>query len=139
MAKLSATTRRLLWAVIGVSTLLRLIWAASVGATYDEPYYFQYVAHPAWAYFDHPPMVAFVAEAGLAVVGNALSVPGLRLGFIALFAGLEPPTCSRLTTRAFSAPGAGVLAAPCPTPPATWAMLSVTTRSRMGRSCSSGC
>jgi hypothetical protein len=101
--------RHALWALIGVSTILRLVWAANQGAMFDEPYYFQYIQHPALSYFDHPPMVALVGGAGLAVTGDAFSVFGLRLGFIVLFAG-STWLMARLTAR-FYGPRAGVLAA----------------------------
>ena len=52
---------RALWAVIGISTVMRLIWATTLGAAVDEPYYFQYLQHFDWSYFDHPPMVAIVS------------------------------------------------------------------------------
>jgi hypothetical protein len=101
--------RLALWALIGVSTILRLVWAANVGAAFDEPYYFQYIQHPALSYFDHPPMVALVGALGLALTGDAYSVFGLRLGFIVLFAG-STWLIARLTARFFG-PRAGVLAA----------------------------
>jgi 4-amino-4-deoxy-L-arabinose transferase-like glycosyltransferase len=101
--------RRALWALIGVWTILRLAWAASLGAAIDEPYYFQYIHHPALSYFDHPPMVALVGAIGLALAGDAFSVFGLRVGFIALFAG-SMWLIARLTARLYG-PKAGVLAA----------------------------
>ncbi len=79
--------RHALWALIAVSTILRLVWASSLGAAFDEPYYIQYIQHPAWGYFDHPPMVALVGALGLALTRDAFSVFGLRIGFILLFAG----------------------------------------------------
>ena len=100
---------RALWALIGVSTLLRLAWAGSLGAAIDEPYYFQYIQHPALGYFDHPPMVALVGMPGLAMAGDPYSVLGLRVGFIALFAG-STWLMARLTSR-FYGPRVGVLAA----------------------------
>ena len=103
------TARHALWALIGVSTILRLVWAASLGAAFDEPYYFQYIQHPALSYFDHPPMVALVGAMGLALTGDAFSVFGLRVGFIVLFAG-STWLMARLTAR-FYGPTAGVLAA----------------------------
>ncbi len=103
------TARHALWALIGVSTVLRLMWAGSLGAAFDEPYYFQYIQHPAFGYFDHPPMVAVVGALGLALTGDALSVFGLRLGFILLFAG-STWLMARLTTR-FYGPRTGFLAA----------------------------
>ena len=103
------TARHALWALIAISTILRLAWAASVGAAFDEPYYIQYIQHPAWSYFDHPPMVALLGALGLAITGDAFSVFGLRLGFILLFAG-STWLMARLTTRFFGAK-AGLLAA----------------------------
>jgi hypothetical protein len=86
-----------------------LVWAASVGAAFDEPYYFQYIQHPALSYFDHPPMVALVGSVGLALARDSFSVFGLRVGFILLFAG-SMWLLARLTARFFG-PTAGVLAA----------------------------
>ncbi|GAC1469782.1 MAG: hypothetical protein NVSMB9_14030 [Isosphaeraceae bacterium] len=103
------TARRALWLVIGVSTLLRLCWASSLGAAIDEPYYFQYIQHLDWSYFDHPPMVALVGAAGPLLAGDAFSVLGLRAGFIVLFAG-STWLMARLTARYYG-PWAGVLAA----------------------------
>jgi Dolichyl-phosphate-mannose-protein mannosyltransferase len=103
------TARHALWALIGVSTILRLVWAGSLGAAFDEPYYFQYIQHPALSYFDHPPMVALVGAIGLALTGDAFSVFGLRIGFIFLFAG-STWLMARLSSR-FYGPTAGVLAA----------------------------
>ena len=105
----SVKSRRALWALIGFATFLRLIWAANVGAVFDEPYYFQYIQHPALSYFDHPPMVALVGKVGLLVAGDAFSVFGLRLGFIILFAG-STWLIARLTAR-FYGWRAGFLAA----------------------------
>jgi hypothetical protein len=103
------TARHALWALIGVSTILRLIWALSMGAAFDEPYYIQYIQHPAFCYFDHPPMVALVGALGLALTGDAFSVFGLRLGFILLFAG-STWLMARITSRFYGA-GTGFLAA----------------------------
>src|SRR3954447_10052579 len=103
------TSRRALWALIGISTLLRLAWATCLDAAIDEPYYFQYIQHLDWSYFDHPPMVALVSAAGVALSGDAFSLLGLRVGFIALFAG-STWLMARLTARYYG-PRAGVLAA----------------------------
>ena len=101
--------RHVLFALIAVSTILRLAWAASLGAAFDEPYYFQYIRHPALSYFDHPPMVALVGALGLALTDDPFNVLSLRVGFIALFAG-STWLIARLTARSFG-PSAGLLAA----------------------------
>lgn len=102
-------TRKALWTLIGVSTLLRLIWGVSLGAFNNESYYYLYAHHLDWCFFDHPPMVGLVAALGLKLAGGASLVLGLRVGFIVLFAGSSWLLAS-LTTRSFG-PRAGFLAA----------------------------
>ncbi len=81
------TTRRALWALIGVSTMVRLVWAASLGGYANEAYYYMYARHLDWGFFDHPPMVGIVAAVGLALTKGLAPAFGLRLGFILMFAG----------------------------------------------------
>src|SRR5438105_13021594 len=47
------TPRRALWALIIISTALRLLWAAVLGAGNDEAYHYLYAVHPDWRYLDH--------------------------------------------------------------------------------------
>jgi 4-amino-4-deoxy-L-arabinose transferase-like glycosyltransferase len=103
------TARTALWGLIAAGALLRLAFAASVGPSHDEAYYAQFATHRDWSYFDHPPMIAWVAIAGPALAGVAGSALALRLGFVALFAG-STYLMARLTARVYG-PGAGVLAA----------------------------
>lgn len=103
------TTRQATWVVILAPALLRLAWAATLGPDTNEAYYYLYTRHPAWSYFDHPPMVAVVAELGLTLAGWISPLLGVRAGFIALFAA-STWLLARLTARAFGA-RAGVLAA----------------------------
>jgi 4-amino-4-deoxy-L-arabinose transferase-like glycosyltransferase len=103
------TTRQSLWGLIAISALLRAALAASVGPSNDESYYSLYAAHRDWSYFDHPPMVAVVANAGLVLSESRTSAFFLRLGSIVLFAG-STLVMERLTTRIYG-PGAGVFAA----------------------------
>lgn len=44
--------------------LLNLIQAKGTGLFDDEAYYWLYSKFPAWGYFDHPPMVAWLIKAG---------------------------------------------------------------------------
>lgn len=103
------TARRLLWVVIGLTALVRLAVASTVGSYTNEAYYFLYARHLDWGFFDHPPMVGAVAALGLKLAGSVAPVLGLRLGFIVLFAG-STGLLARLTARFFG-PRAGVFAA----------------------------
>ena len=108
-AGVAMTSGRWLGVLIGVSTLLRLAWAANFGPINDEAYHYLFAVHPDWSYFDHPPMLALVERAGLAVGGGGASAWALRLGFVGLFAG-STRLMARLAGRAYG-PRAGVLAA----------------------------
>ncbi len=103
------TPRRSLWGLIAATGLLRLAWAASLGPGTDEAYHYLFTVHRDWSYFDHPPMLAVVESAGLILSGGVASAFGLRLGFVALFAG-STWLMARLTSRFFG-PWAGVCAA----------------------------
>ena len=103
------TPRQALWGLIVVSAALRLAWAASLGPGTDEAYHYLFAVHRDWSYFDHPPMLAVVESAGLAMAGGAVSTFALRLGFVLLFAG-STWLMSRLTSRFFG-DWAGVFAA----------------------------
>jgi 4-amino-4-deoxy-L-arabinose transferase-like glycosyltransferase len=78
--------RRSLFVLIAVTTLLRLLWAAGMDLGNDEAYHFLYTVHPDWSYFDHPPMLMWVASAGRVLCGGWLHPLSLRLGFVLMFA-----------------------------------------------------
>ena len=103
------TQPRALWWLIIVSAALRLMWAASLGPGNDEAYHYLFTVYPDWSYFDHPPMLAVVEAAGIALAGGSVSPLSLRLGFIALFAG-STWLMARLASR-FYGERAGILAA----------------------------
>ena len=48
--------RNLFW-LIAVSSILRLIAAATLELGNDEVYYWTYALYPDWSHFDHPPLV----------------------------------------------------------------------------------
>lgn len=103
------TPRRALWILMVVSGLIRLVWAVSLGPGNDEAYHYLFTVHRDWSYFDHPPMLALVEDAGIALAGREAGALAIRLGFIALFAG-STWLMARLTERLFC-PRAGFLAA----------------------------
>jgi 4-amino-4-deoxy-L-arabinose transferase-like glycosyltransferase len=98
-----------LWILIVSSALVRLFAAASLGLGNDEAYHYLYAAHPDLSYYDHPPMMAWVEMAGLALATNQASTWALRLGFIVLFAG-STWLLARMTARSYG-DWAGLLAA----------------------------
>lgn len=53
--------RTLFWIFLTLITALRLFLAGRFGLGVDESHYLLYSRHLAWGYFDHPPMVAFLA------------------------------------------------------------------------------
>ncbi len=71
-------------AILLLSLLIRLLLAASLGASFDEAYYYSYSLRPSLSYFDHPPMVAFVAGFFPAISG-IVSPLTIRLASILLF------------------------------------------------------
>jgi 4-amino-4-deoxy-L-arabinose transferase-like glycosyltransferase len=56
-----ATYRTLFWLFLALITVFRLFFADKFGLGVDESHYLLYARHLAWGYFDHPPMVAFLA------------------------------------------------------------------------------
>ena len=95
--------------LIAGTAAIRLLCAVSLGLGNDEAYHSLYAAHPALSYFDHPPMMAWVELAGLAVSRGVTAPWALRIGFIVLFAG-STWILARMTSRYYGAK-AGFLAA----------------------------
>ena len=54
--------------------LINLLQAALTELFDDEAYYWMYTRFPAWGYFDHPPMIAWLIQAGYALFKNELGV-----------------------------------------------------------------
>jgi 4-amino-4-deoxy-L-arabinose transferase-like glycosyltransferase len=79
--------RRAVLLLIAVTTVIRLGWAAALEPSNDEAYHWLYAVHPAMSYFDHPPMLMWVEQFGIALCGGWVHPFSLRLGFVLLFAG----------------------------------------------------
>jgi hypothetical protein len=56
-----ATYRTLFWCLLIAFTIVRLFLVNKFGLGVDESHYLLYSRKLAWGYFDHPPMVAFLA------------------------------------------------------------------------------
>jgi hypothetical protein len=77
-----ARYRTLFWLFLACITAFRLLLIDKFGLGVDESHYLLYSRHLAWGYFDHPPMVAFLA--GLTTL----------LGDSVFFVRLGPVLCS---------------------------------------------
>jgi 4-amino-4-deoxy-L-arabinose transferase-like glycosyltransferase len=71
------TYRTLFWLFLTAISVLRLVLAGKFGLGVDESHYLLYSRHLAWGYFDHPPMVAFLA-ALTSIFGDSVFL--VRLG-----------------------------------------------------------
>jgi len=49
------------WLVLYSSLAVRVLLAAGLGPGFDEAYFFSYALHPSLSFFDHPPLVGFLA------------------------------------------------------------------------------
>ncbi|MEI7791001.1 MAG: glycosyltransferase family 39 protein [Alphaproteobacteria bacterium] len=61
---------RISLAIICVLLLLRGVMAAVLPLSADEAYYWLWSQHPAWGYYDHPPMIAWLIRAGTLLLGD---------------------------------------------------------------------
>jgi dolichol-phosphate mannosyltransferase len=73
--------RRLMQATV-LLFCLRFLTAFLIDLSPQEAYYWNYARHPALSYFDHPPMIAWVINAGQFLLGK--SELGVRFGGLLL-------------------------------------------------------
>ncbi|RQW06719.1 phospholipid carrier-dependent glycosyltransferase [candidate division KSB1 bacterium] len=69
------------WIIFFCSLAFRLLLAAGLGPGFDEAYYYAYSLRPSLSYFDHPPVVGFLA-------GYFPSLTGLVSAFTIRLAGV---------------------------------------------------
>ena len=92
---LSTWARRAVW-FVGLMTALRLLVLATTGLSDTEAYYYTWSRFPAWSYYDHPPMVAWMTSLTTLVFRSAFSA---RIGAVicsALLGGMVYRFASRL-------------------------------------------
>jgi 4-amino-4-deoxy-L-arabinose transferase-like glycosyltransferase len=65
------------WILVGTVTLARLYLAGEIELAQDEAYYWMWGEQPAWGYFDHPPMIAWLIRIGTEILGD--TERGVRL------------------------------------------------------------
>jgi dolichol-phosphate mannosyltransferase len=70
--------RLALLSIIAYLILFRLVYIGLPELLPEEAYYWNYSQHPALGYLDHPPMVAWIINAGTIIFGN--NEFGVRLG-----------------------------------------------------------
>ncbi len=72
------------WGILLTSLGVRLLLAMGLGPGFDEAYYYTYAVHPSLSYFDHPPLVGFLAGffPYMTGVANAFTI---RLAAVLLF------------------------------------------------------
>jgi 4-amino-4-deoxy-L-arabinose transferase-like glycosyltransferase len=103
-----ATAARWLWPLIAGTLLLRLLVATLLDLGIDEAYAVAVARPLAASYFDHPPLVFWLA-AGMEWLTGSSAAPVVRLPFVLLFAGTTW-AIAQLGTRLFGA-RAGLLGA----------------------------
>lgn len=81
-------TRWVFTGVLLAVCLLRVWYAVLLPLSGDEAYHWEWSRHPAWGYYDHPPMTAFVIKA-TTLLASPDSELGVRLGAILLLAGVS--------------------------------------------------
>lgn len=68
----SLSHSRALWLIVGISTLIRLVAAATIPILDDEAHYWVWSRHLMWGYPDHPPMIAGVVAVGTRLLGDTV-------------------------------------------------------------------
>ncbi|MFV1957065.1 MAG: ArnT family glycosyltransferase, partial [bacterium] len=69
--------KRLFWIVLGITTVIRLLYALKVPLTGDEAYFWEWSRHPALSYYDHPPLAGWILVITTAIFGS--TVAGVRI------------------------------------------------------------
>ena len=98
----AASPRRLFAATLAATVAVKLLLAAGFPVVGDEAYLFTWAREPAWGYYDHPPLAAWLLRPFFAA-GLGGSLVALRLPSVLLHAGLAVALV-RLLRRSLSGP-----------------------------------
>lgn len=83
-ARSPAGARRLFHWTLAATLAYRAVLAAAFPVLGDEAYLFTWAREPAWGYYDHPPLAAWLLQPVLAL-GLGDSLPALRLPSVVLY------------------------------------------------------
>lgn len=83
----------LLFVFLGLLTLVNAVQASQTALLYDESYYWYFAQHPAWGYFDHPPMVAWWIAIGQWFFDGNLGIRLLSVFSLSITYGLVWKMC----------------------------------------------
>lgn len=71
------------WFVLGITTLIRLVYALKLPLTGDEAYFWEWGRHPALGYYDHPPVAGWILWFTRQIFGDtvaAVRIPAVFTG-----------------------------------------------------------
>lgn len=86
MANKSFThSKRLYYGLLTLWFIVNLVQSYFTELLHDEAYYYFYSTHPAWGYYDHPPMIALLIRLGYSLFPNEL---GVRLFVVLMSVGV---------------------------------------------------
>ena len=87
---------RMVAGLLAAGLLLHAVLAMGFHLSPDEAHYAMYAAHPAWSYYDHPPLVGWVQWPALMAGGQDLLMRIVPMAAWALTAGALLSLCERL-------------------------------------------
>ena len=71
------------WSILGITTLIRLVYALKLPLTGDEAYFWEWGRHPALGYYDHPPVAGWILWFTRQLLGEtvaAVRIPAVLTG-----------------------------------------------------------
>lgn len=80
------TLNSVFWALLIITTLLRLAYALGMPLTGDEAYFWEWARHPALSYYDHPPLAGWILILTTSILGS--TVAGIRITAVLAMTGI---------------------------------------------------